>query len=100
MSAFDFQRLGTDRNSQNIKRAITNPTGTLTTGDLSAGTRTTLTFDAETSQTTTVAARRTGALMLDVQLDGMSEIHWTIADTVLTVTMNTARSGTISFWVF
>jgi hypothetical protein len=100
VAEFDFQKLGSDRFSQNIKRAITNPVGSLSTGDISKGVAVDVEFSAETTQTATVAPRRTGAILLDVGLDSICEIIWHIEDTLLTVTLNASRTGTVKFWVF
>ena len=37
MANFDFQKLGNDRFSQNIKRSINNPVGSIVTGDITKG---------------------------------------------------------------
>ena len=100
MAAFDFQSLGLDRLSQNIKRAVTNPTGTLTTGDITKGELVSVTFSGSLEETVTVSPRRSGAIMLDIALDGIGEIYYGIIDTTLTVTLNNNNTGTIKFWVF
>lgn len=101
MSEFDFQKLGNDRFSQNIKRAITNPVGNLTTGSLTAGSKVVVEFDGTSANATaTVSPRRTGAILISVDLNAMNEIHWSISGTTLSVRTNTARTGTVTFWVF
>lgn len=96
----DFTRLGFDRLTGNISRAVNKPTGRLTTGDITRGELVTVSFDNDSEASTTVKPRRQGALISDVDLDNMCEIHWTINGTVLNVTLNVSRSGSITFWVF
>jgi len=100
VATFDFQKLGNDRFSQNIKRSVNNPTGSIVTGDITKGEIVALTFDAETEATQTVSSRRTGAVLINTSLDGLCEIHWTVTGTTLSAVLNTGRSGTLEFWVF
>ena len=101
MAEFDFQKLGNDRNSQNLKRAITSPVGRLVVGDITKGSAVVVEMDGtETEKSVGVTARRTGALLISVDFADMNEIHWSISDTTLTVRVNTARTGSATFWVF
>ena len=102
MAEFDFQKLGSDRFSQNIKRAVTNPVGNVVTGDITKGEIVTVGPDfTGNSATATVAPRRTGAIM--IARSGAADTHlhaWTISDTTLTVTQSNAVDTTYTFWVF
>jgi hypothetical protein len=99
MAEFDFQKLGLNRLSQNIKRAVTSPAGVLTTGDITKGEIVDVELKAEDSGSATVAARRTGALLLGYTGD-IADIQWTISGTKLVVTANSNRTSSFSFWVF
>jgi hypothetical protein len=102
VSEFDFQKLGSDRISQNIKRAVTNPVGNITTGDITKGAVITVGPDfTGNSATASVAPRRTGAIM--IARDGVEDTHlraWSIVDTTLTVYQNNTKETTYTFWVF
>lgn len=101
MAEFDFQKLGNDRNSQNLKRAITSPVGRLVVGDITKGE--VVSVDTAEGGTATVAARRTGAILLSiVSTDGGTiEFQYSITDTTLTVTKHgSSPDGTFKFWVF
>ena len=98
--AFDFQKLGLDRLSQNIARSVNSPVGSLVTGDITKGEVVEVTFDSESEKTAIVSKRRTGAIPINVALSSVCEMFWAISETTLTVSLNTSRSGTVSFWVF
>jgi hypothetical protein len=102
VAEFDFQKLGSDRFSQNIKRAITNPVGNVVTGDITKGEIVTVGPDFTGNEATaTVSPRRTGAIM--IARTGTTDTHlraWYIVDTTLTVTQNNAEETTYTFWVF
>ena len=102
MATFDFQKLGSDRFAQNIKRAVSNPVGTINTGDVSKGTVVTVGPDFTGNSTSaTVAPRRTGAIMIARDGDSDTFLHsWTITGTTLTVVQNNAVDTTYTFWVF
>ena len=99
MAAFDFQKLGLDRMSQNIKRAVTTPAGVLTTGDITQGQVVDVELEGNDEATATVASRRTGAILLGNTGD-VSDIKWSISGTTLTVNANANRTAIFSFWVF
>lgn len=95
-----FQKLGLDRISQNIAKAVNDPTGTLFVGDITRGDVVTVTFSAADTGSTQVKDRRVGAAPINVDLDAVAEYIWTISDNVLSVTLNAPKTGTISFWVW
>jgi hypothetical protein len=104
---FDFQSLGLDRLSQNIKRAITNPSGNRpNTGDITGGEVVEVSIAVgDTTGSAIVGSRRTGALPLQVQIGPTATDHceykWGISDETLTVAINVdTRSVDITFWVF
>jgi hypothetical protein len=97
---FDFQKLGNDRFSQNIKRSINNPVGSIVTGDITKGEVVALEFTNESTASATVTSRRTGAIPINTALDNMCEFHWTLTGTTLSATLNVSRTGTLEFWVF
>jgi hypothetical protein len=100
---FDFQKLGMDRMSQNIKRAVDKPTGKLTTGDITKGEIVKVTVTAgDTTGTATVTSRRTGAIPIAFEtVEAQTEWGWAISGTILTVTMLAEAEDTVAtFWVF
>ena len=101
--AFDFQKLGLDRLSQNVARAVNNPVGTLVTGNITKGEVVSVVIDGDTTGSATVSARRTGAIPISVEISGASpvcEYKWSISGTTLSVELNASRDATIQFWVF
>lgn len=99
--SFDFNKLGLDRISQNIAKAVNNPTGGVVTGDITRGEVVEVTFKNATEATANVKERRTVALPGSFSdLSDTKELCWGISGTKLTVKVNTSYTGTISFWVF
>ena len=100
--AFDFQKLGIDRLSQNVARSVNQPVGALVTGDITRGEVVTVGPDfTGNSASATVSARRTGAIM--IQREGTTDTHlraWVIEGTKLTVYQHNAAATTYTFWVF
>lgn len=97
----NYQKLGLDRLSQNIARAVNKPTGNLVTGDITKGKVVTIEFTAGNGGSAEVGPRRVGAIPLSAIFDGVSrEMKWDIQDTTLVLTLNSATTGLVSFWVF
>ena len=98
--AFDFQKLGIDRLSQNVARSVNQPVGALVTGDITKGSVVEVVIDNASSGSTNVSARRTGALLLGMSYSGNAEYKWDIVESTLTVDLNGSVTGTFKFWVF
>jgi len=98
--AFDFQKLGIDRLSQNVARSVNQPVGALVTGDITKGSVVEVVIDNASSGSTKVSARRTGALLLGMSYSGNAEYKWDIVESTLTVDLNGSVTGTFKFWVF
>lgn len=96
----DFKKLGLDRIAVNVAKTVGAGGGNLVTGDIARGEVVEVTFSASTTGTATVSSRRTLALLGSVDLDTQAEYQWSIVDTTLTVNLNAAKTGTMSFWVF
>lgn len=96
----DFKKYGNDRFSQNLAQAINNPRGSLVTGSITAGEVVEVKLDNESSASTTVNARRTGALPLGMSYSGNAEYKWSVSGTILTVELNGSVTGSFWFWVF
>jgi len=100
----DFTKLGFDRLTGNISRAINKSNGRLATGDITKGEVVTVAITSGNSASTTVKPRRVGAMPLEIRTDGagaMGEYIWQIDGTVLTVFKNGGGAdATFTFWVF
>ena len=96
----DFQRLGFDRLSQNIARAVNSPSGGLVTGDITRGDVVTIELSNSASGSAQVKSRRTGAVLIDSTVTGSDYQGHTIEGTTLTINYSTATSGAVSFWVW
>lgn len=98
--AFDFQKLGLDRMATGIAKSVTGGQSTLSTGDITKGTVVEVVLDNESSGSTKVSARRTGAFLLGMSYSGNAEYKWDIVESTLTVELNGSVTGTFKFWVF
>jgi hypothetical protein len=98
----DFRKLGFDRVSQSIANAVNKPSGSnLTTGVIESGEVVSVTFAASTTGTARVKGRRTGAVPISNELTAAARSFlWSISGTTLTVTLDAAGTGTLTFWVF
>jgi hypothetical protein len=99
VGAFDFQKLGLDRLSQNIKRSVVSPQGVLTTGDITKGAVVEVEVRSDTTGTSQVADRRTGAVLLGHDCTD-HRFEWTITGTDLIVTLTGSGEYNFTFWVF
>ena len=102
--AFDFQKLGIDRLSQNVARSVNQPVGALVTGNITKGEVVSVTVGTSTvgatSATATVSGQRTGAILISTDCIA-HRYAWSISDTTLTVTTSGSASGeAFEFWVF
>lgn len=97
----DFKKFSNDRFSQNLAQAINSPRGALVTGSITAGETVVVEANGTTTASTTVSARRTGALLSSHNCLN-HRFNWTISGTILTVTAsgNMTNDEAFSFWVF
>lgn len=96
----NFDKLSRDRFSQNVQRAFGTPGTGLFTGDITKGEVVEVTFSAAMAGSATIKPRRTGAILLEVDLDTICEYMWVRDGTKLRVTLNGNRTGSLLFWVF
>jgi len=96
----DFTKLGFDRLTGNIARAVNQPTGRLVTGDITRGDVVEVNLNIASTGSASVKPRRTGAILIGASFTGNGEYRWEINSTVLTVTANADLTGTFTFWVF
>jgi len=99
--ASTFQKLGVDRISQNIARAVNSPRGSLVTGDITAGEVVSVTITSGEGSAT-VSQRRTGAIPIGQNMSyggGDRGFSWSISGTTLSVETY-GDDGTMDFWVF
>lgn len=105
-----FQKLGNDRMSQNIKRAVSTNAGGIVTGDIARGEAVVVKFGdqktppgATDASTAEVGSRRTGAFPIAFDQANPATaagVRWFISDGTLDVLLTTGINGTITFWVF
>ena len=100
----DFQKLGLGKVATSLGKSIGGlggGTSTLFTGDITKGEIIQIGIaSGDDSGTATVAARRTGAILLSVESEDFTEYTWSITDTTLTVEQNDSDESTYTFWVF
>lgn len=100
-----FRRLGSDRNSVAINKAVAEPVNAVprpTVGDITNGQAVTLTW-TEATQTVTqrVGSRAQYAIPTSVVTAGHYLENWSVSNGVLSVSLNTGSIGdAVSFWVF
>lgn len=99
--ARDFRKLGTDRNSIAVAKAVGNviSPGGIVVGDVVRGEVVTVSLSASTTGTASVKDRRVGALPLNQPFDD-DQVQWDISGTTLTVTLLAPKTGAMKFWVF
>jgi hypothetical protein len=95
-----YKKLGSDRVMQNIASAINSGVGSVTTGNITRGEVVDVAFDSSANEAVEVGPRRTGAIPIELDLDGLAECIWSIDGNTLNVLLNIARTGTCRFWVF
>ena len=95
--ASTFQKLGVDRISQNIARAVNSPRGALVTGDITSGEVVSVSISSNEGSAT-VAQRRTGAILLSNP--SATDLRWSISGTTLSVEQLGGGDSTVEFWVF
>jgi hypothetical protein len=104
VAEFDFQKLGNDRLSQNIKRAITNPVGTISTGDISRGELVTHTTDSSDVEYVGIRSRATACLLVGCWFENSGSADWNYrleaSENRIAVKTSTSTPCTFTFWVF
>jgi len=95
----NFLKLGSNRTQQNISRIQAAPTA-LVIGDITRGEPVDVSFDNSDEESVSVKERRTGAILISCDLDSPGYFNWSISGTKLIVQQQSARTGTMTFWVF
>lgn len=100
----DFQKLGFDRMSQNIARAVNSATGTITTGDITKGEFVEHTTSSSSVEYIKIRERATGCIPVTVWFtnSGSAETNWQLdtANNRIAVKCNTSTPCLFRFYVW